>query len=101
MGSGLMSWGARRWLAARKPDATARSISALGIGRRTKSPASAIPPRVDEHRVAVRYGHFYAYRLIRDLGLLERGGVVRTSMVHYNTPDEVEQLIEVLDPLLD
>jgi selenocysteine lyase/cysteine desulfurase len=45
----------------------------------------------------VRSGHFYAYRAIRDLGLLERGGVVRASMVHYNTEEEVDRLIRGLD----
>jgi cysteine desulfurase family protein (TIGR01976 family) len=59
--------------------------------------ASEIPPELDRARIAVRYGHFYAYRAIRDLGLLERGGVVRASMVHYNTEEEVDRLIRGLD----
>jgi selenocysteine lyase/cysteine desulfurase len=62
--------------------------------------ASSFPPRLDERRIAVRYGHFYAYRAIRALGLLERDGVVRASLAHYNTPAEVERLTEALDELL-
>lgn len=62
--------------------------------------ASEIPPLLDERGIAVRFGHFYAYRLIRDLGLLERDGVVRVSLVHYNTPDEVAQLVEALAEVL-
>ena len=58
--------------------------------------ASEIPPLLDERKLAVRWGHFYAYRLVRTLGLLEADGVVRASMVHYNTPDEVQRLIEAL-----
>ena len=42
-------------------------------------------------------GDFYAARCIRALGLAERGGVVRASMVHYNTAEEVERLIRALD----
>ena len=53
--------------------------------------------KTDEHRVAIRWGHFYAYRLIRDLGLDKQNGVVRISMVHYNNEDEVKRLLEALD----
>ncbi len=56
--------------------------------------------KTDEHKVAVRWGHFYAYRLIKDLGLDKQNGVVRISMVHYNTREEVDRLINALDHVL-
>lgn len=62
--------------------------------------ASEIIPPLDERKLAVRWGHFYAYRLVRELGLLESDGVVRASMVHYNTPEEVVRLIEALDEVI-
>ena len=62
--------------------------------------ASEFPPMLDARHVAVRYGHFYAYRAIEALGLLERDGVVRVSMAHYNTSAEVTRLIEALDEVL-
>ena len=31
------------------------------------------------------------------MGLMERDGVVRVSMAHYNAPDEVARLIAALD----
>ncbi|MDY7095515.1 MAG: aminotransferase class V-fold PLP-dependent enzyme [Acidobacteriota bacterium] len=62
--------------------------------------ASEIPPKVDEHHIAIRWGHFYAYRLIEALGLMEQDGIVRVSMVHYNTPEEVHRLVDVLDEIL-
>ena len=62
--------------------------------------ASELPPLLDERRIATRFGHFYAYALIEDLGLLERDGVVRVSLLHYNSPSEVDRLIEALDELL-
>ena len=52
------------------------------------------------HKVTVREGDFYAARLIDALGLREQDGVVRVSMVHYNTLDEVDRLIRGLDELL-
>jgi selenocysteine lyase/cysteine desulfurase len=62
--------------------------------------SSEIPPLLERERLAARYGHFYAYRAIRDLGLLERDGVVRVSLVHYNSMAEVERLIAALDRIL-
>lgn len=54
---------------------------------------------VDGANIGIRYGDFYARRLIASLGLGERNGVVRVSMVHYNTLEEVDALIQRLDEL--
>lgn len=62
--------------------------------------SSAVPLHLDTRRIAVRYGHFYARRLIDDLGLAARNGVVRVSLVHYNTLEEVEALIAGLEEIL-
>jgi len=62
--------------------------------------SNKIPVKVDKHKIAIRYGDFYARRLIESLGLLERDGVIRVSMVHYNTVEEVKALIKVLDQIL-
>lgn len=62
--------------------------------------SNTIPIKVDKHKIAIRYGDFYARRLIESLGLLERDGVIRVSMVHYNTVEEVNALIKVLDQIL-
>ena len=48
----------------------------------------------------VRYGHFYAPRLARALGLEPEDGVVRTSLLHMTTEAEVTGLVEVLDDVL-
>jgi selenocysteine lyase/cysteine desulfurase len=42
----------------------------------------------------------YAYRLCEALGIDPDEGVVRVSAVHYNTVEEIDRLIEVLDPVL-
>jgi cysteine desulfurase family protein (TIGR01976 family) len=59
-----------------------------------------VPPRLDAQRIAIRWGHFYAHRLVEALDLLPQNGVVRVSMAHYNTPAEVERLIAALDRTL-
>ena len=63
-------------------------------------PSSAIPPRVDPSGIGIRFGDFYARRLIDALGLREKEGVVRVSMVHYNTIEEVDRLLGVLENAL-
>lgn len=60
-------------------------------------PSSQVPAFLDGQHVAVRYGHFYAYRLIQALGLDQTEGVVRVSMAHYNTLEEVDRLIAGLE----
>lgn len=62
--------------------------------------SSTIPSQVDPHYIGIRYGDFYARRLMDDLGLTAQSGVVRVSMVHYNTLEEVDRLIEVFERIL-
>ena len=50
--------------------------------------------------IAAGYGHFYAYRLMERLGIDPNEGVVRLSMAHYNTMNEVNRAIAALDRLL-
>jgi selenocysteine lyase/cysteine desulfurase len=45
-------------------------------------------------------GGFYAKQLIEALELQNQGGVVRVSMVHYNSLEEVDRLIKYLDLVL-
>ena len=54
---------------------------------------------------AIRHGHMYAMRLTERLvkEQLVRApgdGVVRISLLHYNTPEEVQQLVKALDNIL-
>jgi cysteine desulfurase family protein (TIGR01976 family) len=55
---------------------------------------------IDKHRIGIRWGHFYAVRLLQALDLLECKGVVRVSLLHYNSEAELARLKDVLDPLL-
>ncbi len=54
----------------------------------------------DKHKIGIRFGDFYAARLIDELGLRKQNGVVRVSMVHYNTIQELQKLIKILDGIL-
>ena len=63
-------------------------------------PSMALATQLSDHGLGVGVGHFYAYRLVEALGIDTDDGVVRTSFVHYTSPDEVSRLIEALGTLL-
>ncbi|HET7649503.1 MAG TPA: aminotransferase class V-fold PLP-dependent enzyme [Gammaproteobacteria bacterium] len=62
--------------------------------------SAEIPTAMDRHRIGIRYGHFYAKRLIERLGLSQQNGVIRVSAVHYNTMSEIDRLIGYLDEII-
>ena len=63
------------------------------------SSADVVQALVDA-RINCGNGNFYAYRLTEALGLDPEDGVVRLSLVHYNSRDEVDRALEVLDSVL-
>jgi len=68
------------------------------VHNKLKSPY--IVSKVDKKGIGIRFGDFYARQLIRDLKLADKGGVVRVSLVHYNTQKEVLALIEAFKEIL-
>jgi cysteine desulfurase family protein (TIGR01976 family) len=56
----------------------------------------AVAEALGAEGIAVWDGDFYATGLIERLGLLERGGVVRIGLTHYNTAAEVDRLVDAL-----
>jgi len=66
----------------------------------SKASPSEVCRATDEAGIGIRYGHMYAYRLCKAVGINTWEGVVRVSFVHYNTLDEVERLIQVLEPVI-
>lgn len=63
--------------------------------------SESIVLHTDRFGIGIRFGDFYAKRLIEALGLQARGGVVRVSIAHYNTPAEMEHLVKHLDAAID
>lgn len=49
--------------------------------------------------IGARNGHMYAYRLCKRLGIDTETGVVRVSLLHYNTEGEVTRLLNALSTL--
>jgi cysteine desulfurase family protein (TIGR01976 family) len=55
-----------------------------------------ISQRLDGANIFCWDGHFYALAVAEQLGLEERGGFLRVGLVHYNTAEEVDLLLDVL-----
>ena len=49
-----------------------------------------------QNEIATRNDNFYAWRCLKALGIDTKDGVVRTRMVHYNSEEDTNKLIEVL-----
>jgi cysteine desulfurase family protein (TIGR01976 family) len=49
--------------------------------------------------IGIRDGHMYAPRLMKHLGLKMESGVVRASLLHYNTIDEIREFGKILSKL--
>ena len=62
--------------------------------------AGEIARRMDDFGIAIRFGDFHSRRLVEALGLQDDGGVLRVSMVHYNTVEQVDRLTEALSQLM-
>lgn len=62
--------------------------------------ASELCKAMDAEKIAMRFGDFHSRRLAEYLGLTDHGGMLRVSMVHYNTIEEVDRFIAALDRIL-
>ena len=56
----------------------------------------AVSAALGERGICTWDGDYYAYELIRALGLAESGGMVRVGLAHYNTADEIDRLVEAV-----
>jgi cysteine desulfurase family protein (TIGR01976 family) len=57
-----------------------------------------VASRLGERGFAVWHGNYYALEIMNRLGLAD-GGAVRVGLVHYNTLDEVDRLVDELGRL--
>ena len=62
--------------------------------------SSALAAALAAHDVGVRSGHMYAPRLMRRLGA-PAGGLVRASLVHYNTGEEIARFGSILEEAVE
>jgi cysteine desulfurase family protein (TIGR01976 family) len=60
---------------------------------------SDIAARLAADGICVWSGNNYAIAVTERLGIEDDGGLVRVGIVHYNTPDEVERLLEAVSAI--
>lgn len=73
----------------------AATFSVTLAGRHPAELASQLAAR----GICVGHGHFYGYRCVDALGIDPAQGVLRFSMTHYNTVDEVDRFTAALDAI--
>jgi cysteine desulfurase family protein (TIGR01976 family) len=56
----------------------------------------AIAEHLASRAISTWDGDFYAWELVRALGLDDTGGLLRIGLVHYNTLDEIDRLVDAL-----
>lgn len=81
-----------------RPDRSRRvaTVSFAASGRSSDE----FPAALDGHRIGIRSGDFMSKGLVTTLSIAGSEGVVRISMAHYNTEEEVKYLIEKMEALL-
>ena len=65
-----------------------------------KIPSNEIANEVNANNFGIRNGHMYSVRICRALGIPEDPGVVRISAVHYNTVEETNRLLDLIESIL-
>ncbi|TFB00302.1 putative cysteine desulfurase [Trichoderma ghanense] len=80
---------------------TSRRVATVSFSVRGWNSQALVEEVERRTNYAFRWGTFYSDRLVRETLGLGKDGVVRVSMVHYNTLEEVRGLIRALEDVLD
>jgi cysteine desulfurase family protein (TIGR01976 family) len=67
--------------------------------RMQKYSPRALAERLAAENIYVWDGNFYALEVTTRLGVEEQGGVVRVGLVHYNTMEEIDRMLNLLQTL--
>jgi selenocysteine lyase/cysteine desulfurase len=84
-----------RLLGPRRAELRAPTVAML-----LREPGEAVVAKLAPKGIMAGGGNFYGVRCLEALGIDAKHGVLRTSFVHYTSPDEVTKLIEALDEVL-
>jgi cysteine desulfurase family protein (TIGR01976 family) len=75
-----------------------RRVPTFSFNLKNVSPAK-VAALLAQRGFAVRDGHMYSPRLMRRLGLSAEEGLVRASLVHYNTEDEIKRFLQAVEDI--
>lgn len=80
------------------PEMDGRRVATFAIDVEGMQP-DEVTRRMTDAGIYVWAGHYYAVGVMDRLGVLDSGGLVRIGFVHYNTADEVDRALEVLESI--
>jgi selenocysteine lyase/cysteine desulfurase len=81
-----------------EPERTGERTPTFAIRVADQHPADTAK-RLAERGIYVWDGNYYALEIMERLGLEDSGGAVRIGFSHYNTPAEVDRVLEELAAL--
>ncbi|KAJ2912073.1 hypothetical protein MD484_g8343, partial [Candolleomyces efflorescens] len=78
------------------------TVSFVVVGQRAMRSKDIVKEFDRRGKAGIRWGHFYAYTLIDSLDpkIDMDDAVVRISLIHYNTPEEVRTIVKTLREIL-
>jgi cysteine desulfurase family protein (TIGR01976 family) len=83
----------------RKPSSDGRLAPVIAFYVPGRASADIVA-KLNQERIAIGHGDFWAARLIKALGLTAEDGAVRIGLAHYNDDRDVERLLAALDRAL-
>ncbi|NIL94811.1 MAG: cysteine desulfurase-like protein [Woeseiaceae bacterium] len=98
--NGLLAIPGVRVLGITEPAAMHRRVPTVSFTHATVAPAD-IARQLAEHNIFAWSGHNYALEVARALDIEKSGGAVRIGPVHYNTIDEIDTVLDVLQTIVD
>jgi cysteine desulfurase family protein (TIGR01976 family) len=80
-------------------DAQDRRVPTVSFTHTSARPAD-VAEALAKRNIFVWSGHNYAVEAAKSLGIYDRGGAVRVGPVHYNSSDEISDLLNALSDIL-
>jgi cysteine desulfurase family protein (TIGR01976 family) len=81
-----------------RPEHRAARVPTVSITAEDRTP-SELAEHLSKHEIYAWNGNMYALELTERLGVEDRGGLLRLGLVHYNTIEEIDRLLQALDEL--
>jgi cysteine desulfurase family protein (TIGR01976 family) len=78
------------------PDLIEKRVPTVSFVKQGISPAE-IAERLARENIFVWDGHYYAIEVVNHLNLLDKGGMVRIGAVHYNTEEEINKMLNLVE----
>lgn len=96
--AGLQSIPGVRIYGITEPGRAAERVPTVAF-RLERADPQAIAERLGADGIAVWNGHYYALELVERLDLLESGGMVRVGLAHYNTREEIDRMLNLIESM--